>query len=199
MELFPFIDSATYTWVVLPLLIFFARVMDVSLGTIRIIFISRNLKYYAAFIGFFELLIWLLAMREIMQNLSNPICFIAYAAGFSTGTFVGIFLENKLSIGKVIIRIITRKDAEELVAFLKSAGYGLTTISAEGSTGEVKILFSIIERQNLEHFVNVIKGYNPQAFYSVEDVRFVSESVLPFRSGSGRGLFGGLRMRRKSK
>ena len=200
MEMMSFLDSAFYTWVVLPLLIFLARVMDVSLGMVRIIFISRNLKYFAAGIGFFEVLIWLLTIRQIMQNLSSPECFIAYAAGFATGTFVGISIENRLSIGRVIIRIITRREASGLVDFLRSNGYGLTTIEAQGSTGEVKIIFSIIERQDLPNFVEMVKTCNPQAFYSIEDVRFVSEAVTPFRSpGASRHLFGGLRMRRKAK
>jgi uncharacterized protein YebE (UPF0316 family) len=176
-----FYDSTLYTWVLLPALIFLARITDVSLDTVRIIFINRNLKYYAAVIGFFEVLIWLLAIRQIFQHLGNPFCFIAYAAGFASGNYVGILIENRLSIGKVIIRIITREDAEDLVAFLRSAGYGLTIIDAQGVTGPVKVVFSIVERQNVEHIVDMIKQYNPQAFYSVEDVRFVSEAVTPFR------------------
>ncbi|HRW80674.1 MAG TPA: DUF2179 domain-containing protein [Desulfomonilia bacterium] len=176
-----FFDSAMYTWVVLPLLIFFARIMDVSLDTVRIIFINRNLRSYAAFIGFFEVLIWLMVIRQIFQQLDNPLCFIAYAAGFAAGNFVGIIIENRISIGRVIVRIITRREADDLVAFLRSAGYGITVIEAEGVTGPVKVIFTIVERSNIEHIVGMIKQYNPQAFYSVEDVRFVSEAVTPHR------------------
>ncbi len=176
-----FFDSAMYTWVVLPLLIFFARIMDVSLDTVRIIFINRNLRSYAAFIGFFEVLIWLMVIRQIFQQLDNPLCFIAYAAGFAAGNFVGIIIENRISIGRVIVRIITRREADDLVAFLRSAGYGITVIEAEGVTGPVKVIFTIVERSNIEHIVAMIKQYNPQAFYSVEDVRFVSEAVTPHR------------------
>ncbi|MCE5274114.1 MAG: DUF2179 domain-containing protein [Syntrophaceae bacterium] len=181
MDMSAFMDSSLYTWGLLPFLIFLARIGDVSLDTVRIIFISRNLKYYAAVIGFFEVMIWLLAIRQIFQNLGNPVCFVAYAAGFATGNFVGIIIENKLSIGKVIMRIIARECADDLVSFLRSAGYGITIIQAEGSTGPVRLIFSIVERQNLEHIVDMIKKYNPQAFYSIEDVRFVSEAVTPFR------------------
>jgi uncharacterized protein YebE (UPF0316 family) len=155
--------------------------MDVSLDTVRIIFINRNLRYYASIIGFFEVLIWLMVIRQIFQNLSNPICFVAYAAGFATGNFVGVIIENRLSIGRVIIRIITRRDADDLTSFLKTAGYGLTIIDAEGVTGPVKVIMSIVERSNIEHIVEIIKQHNPQAFYSVEDVRFVSEAVTPYR------------------
>ena len=176
-----FFDSTMYTWVVLPILIFIARIMDVSLDTIRIIFINRHLKHYASVIGFFEVLIWLMAIRQIFQHLGNPFCMIAYAAGFATGNYVGIIIENRLSIGKVIIRIITRRDADDLITFLRSAGYGLTIIDAEGVTGPVKVIMSIVERSNLEHIVEIIKQHNPLAFYSVEDVRFVSEAVTPYR------------------
>jgi len=176
-----FFDSMMYTWFILPLLIFFARVMDVSLDTVRIIFINRNLRYYASIIGFFEVLIWLMVIRQIFQHMGNPVCFVTYAAGFATGNFVGVIIENKLSIGKVIIRIITRRDSDDLITYLRSAGYGLTIIDAEGVTGPVKVIFSIVERSNIEHIVDMIKQHNPQAFYSVEDVRFVSEAVTPHR------------------
>jgi len=200
MEIFVFVDGQIYTWIILPVLIFIARVMDVSLGTIRIIFISRNLRYLAPVIGFFEILIWLLAIREIMQNLNNPACFIAYAVGFSTGTFIGMYIENMLSIGKVIIRIITRIEAVELVEYLKEAGYGITAIDATGSTGPVKVVFSIVERHDVQAFVEIIKRFNPNAFYSIEDVRFVSETVFPFRKRiPSKKYLGMLRLFRKSK
>jgi uncharacterized protein YebE (UPF0316 family) len=176
-----FFDSTMYTWLILPSLIFFARVMDVSLDTVRIIFINRNLRYYASIIGFFEVLIWLMVIRQIFQHLGNPVCFVAYAAGFATGNFVGVIIENKISIGKVIIRIITRREADDLITYLRSAGYGLTIIDAEGVTGPVKVIMSIVERSNIEHIVDMIKQHNLQAFYSVEDVRFVSEAVTPHR------------------
>nr|HPI94132.1 DUF5698 domain-containing protein [Deltaproteobacteria bacterium] len=138
---------------------------------------------------FFEVLIWLMVIRQIFQQLDNPLCFVAYAAGFATGNFVGIIIENHLSIGRVIIRIITRREADELVAFLRTSGYGLTLIDAEGVTGPVKVIFTIVERSNIGHIVDMIKQYNPQAFYSVEDVRFVSEAVTPHRLPASRRWF----------
>jgi len=186
MNLPSFFDSAAYTWAILPLLIFFARITDVSLDTLRIIFINRNLRYYAAIIGFFGVLIWLMVIRQIFQRLDNPLCFIAYAAGFAAGNFVGIMIENRISIGKVIIRTITRKDSDELVVFLRSSGYGVTVMDAEGTTGPVKVIFTIAERSDIKSIVEAIKRYNPTAFYSVEDVRFVSEAVTPHRLPSSR-------------
>jgi uncharacterized protein YebE (UPF0316 family) len=183
MDVSSLLDMNVYIWVVLPALIFLGRIMDVSLGTIRIIFIARNLRYIAPFIGFFEVMIWLLAVRQIMQgDHINVACFMAYAAGFASGTYVGMYLENLLSIGKVLIRVITNKDACDLLKCLQSAGYGLTCIDAEGSTGPVKVVFSVVERHDIPKIVRIIERFSPHAFYTIEDVRFVSEDVVPFRA-----------------
>ena len=181
MNLPDFMDSNVYSWVVLPLLIFAARICDVSLDTLRILFINRNFRYRAAICGFFGVLIWLLVIRQIFQQMDNPLCFIAYPAGFATGNIVGLIIENRLSLGKVIVRIITHLEAEELVAALRSKGYGLTVLDAEGATGPVKIVFTVMERNDIPQVVKTIKKYNPNTFYSVEDVRFVSEAVTPYR------------------
>lgn len=181
-----FFDSLTYTWVVLPILIFVARIMDVSLDTVRIIFINKNLRWYAALTGFFAVLIWLMVIRQVFHHLDNPVCYIAYAAGYATGNFVGIIIENRISIGKVIIRIITRLESDDLVMPLRASGYGVTVIDAEGATGPVKLIFTILERSDVARVVGMIREHNPLAFYSVEDVRTVSEAVTPFRLPSER-------------
>ena len=176
-----FLDSNLFALVILPIVIFLTRIVDVSLSTLRIIFINRNLRYYAVASGFFEVLIWLMVMRQIFQRLDSPACFLAYAAGFATGNLVGMIIENKISIGKVLIRIITRREAVDLVSTLQSSGYGLTFVDATGTTGPVKIIFTIAERKDIESIAALIQRHNPNAFYSVEDVRFVSEAVTRHR------------------
>ena len=170
-----------YTWVALPLLIFAARIADVTLGTVRVIFVSRGLKYLAPVVGFFEVLIWLLAIGQIMKNLSNPACYIAYAGGFAMGNFVGIVVADKLSLGVVIIRVVTRRDALPLVARLKERGYGVTSVDGHGTTGQVKVLFTVVPRREVPSVVSLIKQFNPHAFYSVEEVGFVHQAILPLR------------------
>ncbi len=198
MSIPDFFDSDVYAWVILPLLIFLARITDVSLDTLRIIFINKNFRYCAAVSGFFGVLIWLLVIRQIFQQLNNPLCFVAYAAGFAAGNIVGITIENRISIGKVIIRTITRRESEDLVSVLRSKGYGVTVMDAEGMTGPVKIIFTVAERSNVESIVETIKRYNPNAFYSVEDVRFVSEAVTPHRlPAPRRWSFFASRMRKR--
>ncbi len=133
------LDSNIFTWIILPLLIFIARVCDVTLGTVRIIFVSRGNKLIAPLLGFIEISIWLLAIRQIMQNLSNPFCYVAYALGFAFGNFVGIYIEEKAAFGKVVIRSITKTDASVLIDALRRKGFGVTNVHAEGSTGKVNV------------------------------------------------------------
>ena len=173
------LEFELYTWIIIPLLIFIARVADVSMGTIRLIFISRGLKYLAPVVGFFEILIWLLAIGHIMKNLSNPICYIAYAGGFAMGNFVGMLIAEKISLGIVLIRVVSKKDATELVEYLKSADYGVTSVDGHGTAGQVKVVFTIIPRREAKRVVDLIKKFNPKAFYSIEEVGFVEKGVLP--------------------
>ncbi len=175
----PFMQSPLYTWALLPLLIALARVIDVSIGTVRLIFVSRGLRGLAPLLGFFEVLIWLLAIGQIMQNLTNWVCYLAYAGGFALGNWTGMILEEKLAVGTVGIRIITRKDASELIAFLKSSKFSVTSVDAEGGRGKVHVIYSVIDRGSLPRVVAQIKHFNPRAFYSIEDIRFVSNGVSP--------------------
>ncbi len=176
-----FYDSAYFTYLVIPILIFIARIVDVTIGTIRIVMVSKGQKIWAPILGFFEVLVWLLAMAKIFQNLDNWVCYIAYAAGFATGNFIGLLIEEKLAFGLVKIQIITAKLASELIGVLKESGYGITHHDALGGTEKVSIIYSIIKRSDLDTVVNLIKKYNPNAFYTVEDVRFVNKGVFPMK------------------
>ncbi|MDH7593353.1 MAG: DUF2179 domain-containing protein [Methanomicrobiales archaeon] len=170
-----------YRWILLPVLIFLARICDVSLGTIRVIFVSRGYRYLAPALGFFEISIWLLAIGQIMRDLNNVATYFAYAGGFAMGTFVGITLEDKLSIGNVMVRVILKEDASRLISRLKEASYGLTVVNASGARGPVQMVFTIVDRRILPDTIRMIKEHNPHAFYTVEDVRQVSENVYPVR------------------
>jgi len=172
-------DVWWFSYIILPLLIFFARITDVTLGTMRIILISKGKKNIAPLLGFFEILIWIVAISKIFQNLTNPVCYIAYAAGFAFGNYVGIRVEEKLALGTQLLRIITRRDARLLIDRLKERGYGVTTIQAEGTRGIVHIIYSVTDRKNIPELTDLIHRYNPNAFYSVEDIRYVEKGVFP--------------------
>ncbi|MFH2145159.1 MAG: DUF2179 domain-containing protein [Candidatus Omnitrophota bacterium] len=170
--------------ILIPFFIFTARVIDVSIGTIRIVFISRGLRRLPALLGFVEVLIWLTAITQIMRNMHNPINYIAFAAGFGMGNFVGITIERRLSVGNVTIRVITKKDASSLIGFLKDNGYGVTTVEAEGASGPVQVIFTVTRRKAVTEVVDSIKRFNPNAFYTIEDIRFATEqNIFPLDAG----------------
>jgi len=181
IDLISFYNSDLFKWMILPVLIFLARMTDVSLGTLRIIFVSHGLKYIAPLVGFVEINIWLLAIGQIMQNLNNMVTSLAYAGGFATGAFVGMLIEEKLSIGMVMVRIICKHDTTELVKSLREANYGVTTHDAEGINGPVKIIFAVIRREDLHEVLARIHKIHPHAFYAVEDIRSVGEAMFPYQ------------------
>jgi len=186
-----------YSWIVIPLLIFIARIMDVTLGTLRFIFISKGYRKLAPLLGFFEVLIWLLAIREVMVNLRNIACFLAYGGGFATGNYIGMWVEEKLSIGMVLVRVVLRKDTPKLIEFMKKNNYGFTLVEGEGTQGGVKILFSILKRKNLNRMLYAISTYNPNTFYTVESIKEANSGVFPV---TNRSVFSKLfRLYRKSK
>lgn len=174
-------NSETFSLIVIPILIFIARIMDVTFGTIRIIFVSRGKKFLAPIFGFFEIIIWLFAIGQIMQHLTNITYYLAYASGFATGTFVGIYVEEKMAIGMVIIRIITKKDASELVEHLRSTGYGVTSFDGQGSTGQVKLIYMTIKRKDIDDIIEIIKKFDQKTFFSIEEVRLESAGIFPSR------------------
>ena len=139
---------------------------------------ARGNKTIVPVLAFFEVLVWLLAVTRIFQNLDNGVCYIAYALGFASGSYIGIKLEEKLAIGVQLIRVITRKDASTLIEVLRKKGYGVTSLAAEGSQGEVGIIYSVVNRKSINDIVSLIKDYNPNAFYTIEDIRFVSQQII---------------------
>lgn len=175
----PFIDSWMFNYVLLPVLIFCSRVCDVSLGTIRIIFVSRGRKFLAPLLGFFEVLIWLFVITQVLRNITNVVTFLAYAAGFAMGNFVGIFIEERLAIGFSAIRIIGSKNMDRIIEEMRKKGYGITCQEGRGSQGPVTLVYSMVKRGEIKKIVSIINAHNPGAFYSIEDARTANEGVFP--------------------
>ena len=173
-----------FTWIILPLLIALSRVVDVSFGTLRIIFLHRGKKLLVPILGFFEIFIWLIVIREIMQNLTNILYYIAYAGGFAIGNFVGILIEEKLALGNNIIRIVSLKNSNELIEKLKDNGFGYTMIDAKGSKGDAKIIFTVIKRKDKVKVIELINNINPHTFYTIDDVQLASEEIFPLEKGA---------------
>ena len=172
-------NSDIFTYLVIPLLIFLARIVDVSLGTIRMIFIAKGFKYWAPLLGFFEVLIWLVAIRKILVGLPNPLCFIAYAAGFAMGTYVGIRIEEKLSVGKVLVRIHIKKGARKLLDKLLRAHYPVVSFNAENHEGRIKVLSIVVKRQSVPKIMQFVNQFDTHVVYSIEDVRYAIDEYVP--------------------
>lgn len=172
-------DPQFFSLVILPVLIFIARVADVTFGTLRIIFVARGLKLLAPVVAFFEILIWLVAIGQIFQNLGSVINYVAYAAGFAVGNYVGIIVEERMAMGLMLIRIITQYDAGNLIAELKSRDFGVTAVDALGKHGPVKLIFLVVKRKDLDTVIGMIHRNNPNAFYTIADVRSARGGNIP--------------------
>ncbi len=169
------VSETLFQWLVLPLIIFFARITDVSIGTVRILLMTNGRKYLATLLGFCESLIWLIVIASIFKYVKTPLAYIAYAGGYATGTFIGMTLENRLAVGKVIVRFITRQDATALLNYLRTTRFGFTSLKAEGHKGNVNLIFSVVERKDLKELVEIVRSYHPKAFYSIEATKYASE------------------------
>lgn len=175
MDFFANLDPTLVDWVIIPVLIFLARLIDVSLGTLRLVLIARGEKMWAPIIGFLETLIWLIAIGQIMQNLSNVASYLSWAGGFAAGNYLGLLLEERLAMGQVVIRTIMSQPADELVEHLREEGYRVTEVEAQGRQGKTLLLFMVVPRKKVNEVIQIILKHNPKAFYSIEDVRSVSE------------------------
>lgn len=173
MNIEVFANSDLFVYVVLPILIFLSRIVDQSIGILRIIFATKGFKFPAFLAGFLESLIWLIAIGQIMNHLDNIYCYLAFAGGFATGNVVGIYLEQRLSIGYLMVRVIFQKDSEKTIGLLRDSDFRLTVGDAMGVDQPVKMVFSTIMRSRLKEFLNILNKNNPNAFYTIEDVKMV--------------------------
>src|ERR1044072_1094802 len=190
------IPNEILNYVILPLLIFCSRLSDVTLATLRNIFIHKGFRKIVPFIGFFEVLIWLIAMKQVLNHVDNIAAYLAWAGGFATGTYVGMRIEERLALGNQVIRIITtQEDSTELIRMLRESNHGLTVVDGHGAKGPVKLLFTIVQRTHIKDIIDRIEEIQPNAFYTIEDVRSSEHGV--FRQGSTmspvRKLLGGNR------
>lgn len=174
--MFAFLD--TLPWL-LPVMIFFGRIIDVTLGTMRIIFVSKGEKYIAPVIGFFEVFIWIVVISQIFSRANDIVSYLSYAAGYATGNFVGIMIEQKIAFGVLLCRVYTSKNGKDLVSLLSSRGYGATNIRGTGSVGEIDVVETVVDRKCLKEVVGVFEEFDPNIFYVCEDVRSKQRGIFP--------------------
>ncbi len=191
--------STTFKLVILPLLIVLARMTDVSLGTLRIIFISRGFKLWATLVGFFEICVWLLAITQIMNNLNNIYYYLAYASGYALGTFTGLTIENRLAMGMSLIRVILPCEQAGIIEELKKSGWGFTYFPAHGAFNPVNVIFALVKRKQIFSFLNLLKNHCPDAVYTIEDIRTISKQPTSFLQNPPLKALGVFRRGRKGK
>ncbi|MDV6237236.1 DUF2179 domain-containing protein [Leptospira ellisii] len=186
---FPAPGNPLFDYVLLPCFIFCSRVTDVSIGTIRVILLTREKKALAASLGFLEVLLWVVVITQVIRNLNNVFCYLAYAGGFATGTFIGMILEEKLALGFSLLRIISPENGEAIADKLAEAGYRVTTMDGQGSRGPVKIVFTVLKRKKVRKAMEIVKKVEPDVFYSIENARSTNSSVSEDSPGFlGKGI-----------
>lgn len=152
----------------IPFLIFGARMLDVPLGTIRMIFVIGGSRFIAAVLGFFEVIIWVVAVGSVIKFLDNPIALVAYGGGFAAGTLVGMTIEQRIGLGLRVVRVINANRDLSVSATLREEGYRVTELEGKGLKGSVEIAFLVIKRRDLVRTLKLIEQIAPQAFVSVE-------------------------------
>lgn len=162
------------------LFIFCARIIDVSLGTVRTIAIVHGRTSLAFWLGFFESAVWLAVVSTIVPTVvEQPFLGIVYALGFATGNLVGIKIERVLALGNLILRVISRFNTAELIYSLREAGYRVTTFTGEGRSGPVTELYIVCRRRDLRSLLKRIVAIDNQAFYVTEQAGSVSNVYRP--------------------
>src|SRR5690554_4656532 len=153
--------SDLFKYVILPFLIFFARVCDVTLSTIRIIFVMNGKRNIAPILGFFEAFIWLLAVGQIISQVDNIFAYLAYAGGFAAGTYIGMYVEERLAVGMAVLRLITREINEGMLGFLHENKFSYSLIDGMGRKGKVNVVFFVVKRENLARLIEGINEHHP--------------------------------------
>ncbi len=153
------------------LLIFVLRVGDMALDTIRVLFVVRGKKLLVWILGFFQSLIFVVAISSVLSELDNILNVIGYATGFATGNLVGMLIENRLAIGHVLITIISSNRGPYIAERLRAGGYAVTEISGRGKNGTVFELHASVLRKDVSQVETIVLESDPQAFVTAEDVR----------------------------
>ncbi|MEM2192248.1 MAG: DUF5698 domain-containing protein [Candidatus Hadarchaeales archaeon] len=162
-------------------MIFLARLVDVSMGTLRMILLVRGRREIAAISSFFEITIWVLAVSRVITQLDRWYYIVAFALGFAAGNFCGSYLEEKIALGYTFAYIVP-KNPKKLTRELRRADFGVTVLYGEGLKGPEPVLNVILKRRETKKLLEILKKSDPRAFITLLDVR-----------AERGGYFGGMR------
>jgi uncharacterized protein YebE (UPF0316 family) len=161
--------------------IFVLRLLDVGMSTVRIVLLGRGRRGPAALLGFFEALVWVIAISRVMSGLEDPARMIAFALGFAAGTYAGSVVEEWLALGQSLIRVVAPVETDSVGPMLRAQGYGATVINGDGLLGEVRVTFCVVPRKKVWEVTQLIHEANPEAFVTVDQTSTVD---LAARHGS---------------
>ena len=165
--------------VILAFIVIFAlRICDVALGTVRTVFIMQGRKLWATAIGFFEVLIFIFAIREVVGNLDNPVLMVAYAGGFAAGTLTGLLIEQKLAFGQSQLRIISKGQGREIAQKLWDNDFGATIVAGEGRNGPVELVFSVVPRHAIPQVLKIASALDSDCVVSNNDSRWLFRGYI---------------------
>ncbi len=159
--------------ILLYLLIFVVKVFEVSLATLRIVLITKDERVKGAFIGFFEVIIWVLVVSAVLNNITDdPFKVVVYALGFAVGNYLGSRLENFLAIGDTNIEVITHKiHGKEMARFLRDHGFAVTSVDAYGMNDKREILYLHVPRKSVKTTVNLIRSVQQDVVITINDIK----------------------------
>lgn len=160
------------------LLIFFLRLLDVGIATVRIVLLGKGRKLAATGLGFVEALVWVLAISRVLDGLDDPLRMVAFAGGFAAGTYLGALVEEWMALGQVLIRVIAQVESPDVATLLRENDFGATVVNGDGMTGEVRITFSVVPRREAKRVSRLIQQRNPDAYVTVESTTAID---LPHR------------------
>jgi uncharacterized protein YebE (UPF0316 family) len=163
----------------LPLAIFGLRVADMTMDTLRLLFVIRGRKALAWSFGFAQTSIWVVAISSVLKHVDNIWNIVGYAAGFATGTVVGILIEERLAVGHGHVRIISPLRGSALAEAIRASGYAVTELAGRGKDGTVAVLTCSVRRRDVTRITRQAHAIDPDAFVTIED-------VLPLHRGYWR-------------
>lgn len=177
MTIDAFMHTGLFNWLIMPLLIFCSRILDMSLGTVRVVMISKGYRKWAPIIGFFEVLIWLVAVRQVITSMDNILWMLSYAGGFAAGTYIGMAISDRLNMGHVLFHIITKKDCTALLGKLRQKKLRYAHSYDDDDKQQSSIIYTVVPAKDVQELGEFIVKDYPRAFYAVQDVRKVSQGV----------------------
>jgi uncharacterized protein YebE (UPF0316 family) len=159
---------------ILYFVIFFAKIIEVTISTIRLVYINKGEKIKGTILAFIEISIWLVVVSSVLTNIAeDPMKAFVYAAAFSLGNYIGITIESKIAVGLASIQAVVNEESGQMLAdVLREQGFGVTIINGKGKNDSKKnLLFIQLKRRRINEAISIIKENTPNAYISINDIK----------------------------